>query len=168
MAIRRARGRSSCACPTRRRRGFRRLRAELLEDLIEGKGIDGEHFLHLRIVITQDFPQLFIWGDPDGSGHSIFLLGPVHGEVNLFEVDDGSQQIEGKLLGHESVGDAHYRNVGPMPGHAGFQLRAIRAVIFGVQKSHPFPKGALAIEYDYHRRFDREFLWKFFRNKRGN
>ena len=42
------------------------------------------------------------------------------------------------------------------------------AVIFGVQKSHLFPKGALAIEYDYRRRFAREFLWKFFRNKTGN
>jgi len=42
----------------------------------------------------------------------------------------------------------------------------IRAVIFGVQKSHLFPKGALAIEYDYRRRFAREFLWKFFRKKR--
>jgi hypothetical protein len=55
-----------------------------------------------------------------------------------------------------------------MPGHARFQLRGIGAVIFGVQKSHFFPKGALTIEYDYRRRFARELLWKFFRNKRGN
>jgi hypothetical protein len=41
-------------------------------------------------------------------------------------------------------------------------------VIFGVQKCHLFPKGSLAIENNYCRRFIREFLWEFFRNKRGN
>jgi len=32
-------------------------RVELLEDLIEGKGIDGEHFLHLRATQTPPQPK---------------------------------------------------------------------------------------------------------------
>src|SRR5258707_5596638 len=45
---------------------------EVLEDLIEGKGIGGKHFLHLHIVIAQNFPQLFVRNNADGSGHGIF------------------------------------------------------------------------------------------------
>jgi hypothetical protein len=52
-----------------------------------------------------------------------------------------------------------------MPGHARFQLRWIRAVIFSVQKSHLFPKCPLAIEHNYFRRFICESLGKFFRNE---